>query len=82
MTSMIQAKYHLDEARTSLHVAMDHLTQAEAADVDPEVAGKVYATLRTNLHLIDFYVIGLIKSRQPDLDREAAAIDATREAGA
>lgn len=77
--SMIRAKHHLDEARASIAVAMDHVHKAEAADVDPEVAGEIYEKMRINLHVVDLYCIGLIASRQPDIDRETAAIDASRE---
>ena len=78
--SMIRAKHHLDNVRSAIAVAMDHVHQAEAADVDPEVARKVYDKMRINLHVVDLYCIGLIASRRPDLDRETAAIDASREA--
>jgi len=73
--SMIRAKHHLDNVRSALAVAMNHVTQAEAADVDPEMAGETYDKMRVNLHVVDLYCIGLIASRQPDLDRETAAID-------
>ncbi len=75
MASMTQCAYHLEEARQAIAVAIDHLHKAEAQDVDIEVAGQVYGTARTNLHLVEFYCLGLAQSRQPDLDRERAAID-------
>ena len=77
--SMIRAKHHLDNVRSALAVAMNHVQQAEAADVDHEMAGEIYDKMRVNLHVVDLYCIGLIASRRPDLDRETAAIDASRE---
>lgn len=78
--SMIRAKYHLDEARTSIAVAINHLSKAEKVDVDPEKSRLVYSEARTQLHYVDFLCEALGKSRRPDLDRETAAIDASREA--
>jgi hypothetical protein len=77
--SAVICAYHLEEARTSIAVAMDHLHKAEAADVDPDVAAPVYGDARTRLHYVDLLCIARNVAHGPDLDRERAEIDATRE---
>ena len=76
--SMITAAYHIDEARRSIAIAADHLAKAKQHDVDPEVAGPLYGNAQTGLRVIDQLCAGLKSSRQPDLDRERAAIDEGR----
>ena len=78
--SMTRAAYHLNEARTSITVAIDHLHKAAAADPDPRYAEKVYADARSKLNYADVLLMLRNTAGGPDLDRETAAIDASREA--
>ena len=94
MSSMIRTAYHMTEAATALNeagrllaVARQHVTDAEPHDPDPEVAGQIYDALGDNLPrltggalLAAKWCEGRVLAGRPDLDRERAAIDASREA--
>ena len=89
---MIRCAYHLTEAATALaeagrliSVARQHVADAEPHDPDPDVAVEVYGPLKTNLPIMTGDALlagklceGLALSRQPDIDRETAAIDEGR----
>lgn len=92
--SMTRAAYHLTEAATALaeagrliDVARTHVANAEPHDVDPELAVNVYGPLKQNLPIMTGEALmagklceARVVSGRPDLDRETAAIDASREA--
>ena len=78
--SAVRCRYHLNEARDSLTVALDHMRRAEGADVDPDRAAPAYADARANINYVDVLLMLREFAQTPDLDRETAAIDASREA--
>lgn len=77
--SAIRCHYHITEATTSLAVAAGHLAKARETDPDPAKADIVYRHLLRDIGLASVTARALTASRQPDLEREAAAFDARQE---